>query len=217
MPRVRVQMASAYQPRRARRDAMAGPKREQFGQPLMKIMSDTSISLPARFAYCVLSGATDAKTGECRMSVSGLAKRLGIARQNTQRYVAELERRGVIVRLSRNTQSARWRVPTGGAFWDGLPRQHDKLNGNLTRQHDKHLPRQHGTIIENLSEGFDHKKSARHFPVSQGNDKGVDLVSNPPTRVITDRQERELIEAQERLDAKRARSGQYGKVYPPKR
>ena len=184
---------------------MPGEKRtEQFGQPLMRIMGDPSISRPARLAYCILTGATDSKTAECRMSITSLAGKLGIERKNASRYIKELEDRGVIIRLSRNTQAAKWRVLVGGVFSEHLPRQWDKLNGNLSHQRRKNLSRQRDTFIDTHKKIF---SEGSHFPASPGNDKGFDFDSKPHSRVITDQQEKVLIAKQEELEAKRAKLG----------
>ena len=73
------------------------------------------------------------------MSITSLAGKLGIERKNASRYIKELEDRGVIIRLSRNTQAAKWRVLVGGVFSEHLPRQWDKLNGNLSHQRPQEL------------------------------------------------------------------------------
>ena len=171
---------------RIRRDEM--PHVEQFGQPLVRIMTDASISRMARLAYCILSGATDSRTGECRMSITTLAQHLGMRRQNAERYVKELDERGIIVRLSKNTQPSRWRVPVGGVVND-LPPQRGKLDMNLLPQQGKNLPPTGGTFIDSHIKAFD---------------------SDPQARVITEEEESFLISAQARLDERRVKDSGKG-------
>lgn len=178
---------------------MPGPKREQFGQPLMRVMGDASISRTARLVYCILTGATDARTATCRMSVTTLAGRLGMERKNTSRYVKELEDRGIIIRLTKTTQPARWAVPVGGVLNGYLPHQRDKLNGNLPHQRDENLPRQRDTFIDIHNKKLFSEKGHLYAPPQMAKD----FDSEPPSRVITDLQEKALIDAQERLEAKR--------------
>ena len=177
--------------------SMMSGKRERFGQPLMRVMADVSLSRTARLAYCILTGATNGKTGECRLSISSLAGHLGMRRQNVDCYIKELEYRGIIIRLSKNTQAAKWRVLVGGVVNDlppqrgklngNLPPQRGKLNGNLPPQQGKNLPPTGGTFIKSHTE------------------KAFD--SDSDSRVITGEQEKALIAAQEKLDAKRAKQG----------
>ena len=182
---------------------MSGPKREQFGQPLMRVMGDASISRTARLVYCILTGATDARTATCRMSVTTLADRLGMERKNTSRYVKELEDRGIIIRLTKTTQPARWSVPVGGVLNGYLPRQRDKLNGNLPHQRDENLPRQRDTFIDIHNKKLFSDTGHLYAPPQMAKDSD----SDPPSRVITDLQEKSLIAAQEELEKKRANLG----------
>ena len=175
------------------------PHVEQFGQPLVRIMTDASISRMARLAYCILSGATDSRTGECRMSITTLAQHLGMRRQNAERYVKELDERGIIVRLSKNTQLSRWRVPVGGVVNDLPPQrgkldmnlspQRGKLDMNLSPQRGKNLPPRGGTFIDSHRKAFD---------------------SDPQARVITEEEESFLISAQARLDERRVKDSGKG-------
>ena len=50
-------------------------------------------------------------------------------------------------------------------------------------------------------------RKSRHFPSSPENDKGLDSDFEPPSRSLTDQEEKSLIEAQEKLEAKRAKLG----------
>ena len=182
---------------------MAGSKREQFGQPLMRIMGDVSISRTARLAYCILTGGTDARTATCRMSVTTLASKMGMERKNASRYVKELEDRGIIIRLTKTTQPARWAVPVGGVLNGYLPHQRDKLNGNLPRQRDENLSRQRDTFIDPHNKNTLSEKGHLYAPPQMAKD----FDSEPRSRVITDLQEKALIEAQEKLEKKRAKIG----------
>lgn len=160
----------------------------RFGKPLAEIMENTKIPRMQRLAYAVMACSTDGRNGFCKLSVTSLAARLGIARQNTAGYVKGLEKRGIITRLTKDTQAAQWRVWIGGLAFDNLSRQHDKMNGNLSRTHDENLSRQSDTyrIIQK---------------------PGSEFESHPPARVITEEQEKALIKAQEELEKKRANLG----------
>ena len=169
----------------------------------MRVMGDASISRTARLVYCILTGATDARTATCRMSVTTLADRLGMERKNTSRYVKELEDRGIIIRLTKTTQPARWSVPVGGVLNGYLPRQRDKLNGNLPHQRDENLPRQRDTFIDIHNKKLFSDKGHLYAPPQMAKDSD----SDPPSRVITDQEEKALIKAQEELEKKRANLG----------
>ena len=164
------------------------PHVEQFGQPLVRIMNDASISRMARLAYCILSGATDSRTGNCRMSKTTLAHHLDMRRQNAEPYIKELEERGIIVRLSKNTQPSRWRVPVGGVVNDLSP-QRGKSNMNLSPQRGKNLSPTGDTFIDSHRKAFD---------------------SDPQARVITEEEESFLIAAQARLDERRVKGSSKG-------
>ena len=160
----------------------------RFGMPLAEIMEDASIPRTERLAYAVMACSTDGRTGYCRLSVTSLAARLGIARQNAARHVKGLEEKRIITRLTKDTQAAQWRVWVGGLAFANLSRQHDKMNGNLSHTHDENLSRTDDT-----------------YKKIQKSDIDSEFDSHPQSRVITEKEEKALFAAQDRLEAKRAK------------
>ena len=148
-------------------------------------MENTSIPRMERLAYAVMACSTNGRNGFCKLSVTSLAARLGIARQNTARYVKGLEEKGIITRLTEGTQAAQWRVWIGGLAFTNMSRQHDKMNGNLSRTDDENLSRQHDTYIkeQNLGSEFD---------------------SEPHSRSLTEEEQRFLREEQARINERRS-------------
>ena len=173
-----------------RRDEMAEKRTEQFGQPLARIMRDTSISIPARLAYCLMTYDTFKKNGSvCRMSVTRIARELGIERKNASKYVKELEAKGVVVRLTKNTQPAQWRVPTGGIFEGNSSRHRDKSETNSSHNKDKfggNSSRHRGKNSSRWRDTYHKEHKSSEFDLSEGQGK-----------ILQD--------AQERLVAKRAK------------
>ena len=170
---------------------MAENRTEQFGQPLARIMRDTSISIPARLAYCLMTYDTFKKNGSiCRMSVTRIARELGIERKNASKYVKELEERGIIIRLTKNTQPAQWRVPTGGIFEGNSSRYRDKSETNSSHKKDK---------LAGNSSRHRGKNSSRHRDTYHKEQKNSDFD-------LSEDEKKALIQAQVRIDERRVKS-----------
>lgn len=116
-------MGAGYRKTTARATERKGEKVKRFGKPLAEIVEDADIPATARLVYCILCCRADGRSGVAKISVSEIARHVGIQPRAAKKAIRLLREIGAIERLSRERVSGVWQVKIGGGGSDKPSRE----------------------------------------------------------------------------------------------
>ena len=89
----------------------------RFGKVSPWVVENPEIHPTAKAIYAIISASADGETGVADLTISLIVERVGIDRKQVKAHLKELERGGIIKRLSTGNRRARWAIaPCGKPF-----------------------------------------------------------------------------------------------------